>query len=61
VQQAALRVDLAPGDALYIPEGWWHQVDSSGERHRLVAAERVVGPGHQTGGGRARRHAHTLR
>jgi Cupin-like domain len=26
----ALTVELGPGDALFIPEGWWHQVDSAG-------------------------------
>ena len=28
----ALRVELSPGDALFIPEGWWHQVTSASER-----------------------------
>merc|ERR1712086_280101 len=27
--QPAHTVVLQPGEALYLPEGWWHQVDSS--------------------------------
>lgn len=30
VQSQCVCVELCPGDALYIPEGWWHQVDSAG-------------------------------
>jgi hypothetical protein len=25
-RHALYRVDLAPGDALYVPHGWWHEV-----------------------------------
>lgn len=30
------RVALAGGDALYLPPGWWHQVDSAGELPHAV-------------------------
>ena len=33
---AALTVELEPGDALYIPYLWWHQVDALGSINMLV-------------------------
>ena len=33
---AALRAELAPGDAIYIPPLWWHHVESLGEFNVLV-------------------------
>lgn len=30
-QAQCVEVSLQPGDALFLPEGWWHQVDSTGE------------------------------
>ena len=27
---AFARAELAPGDVLYMPRGWWHEVDSEG-------------------------------
>lgn len=49
----AQRFAVTAGDALFIPEGWWHQVDSdeftiainywwSGEREQLVADPRMT-------------------
>ena len=32
----ALTVDLAPGDAIYMPKLWWHQVKASGAFNVLV-------------------------
>ena len=32
----ALVVDLAPGDALYLPKLWWHQVEATGPVNALV-------------------------
>lgn len=32
----ALRFDLNPGDAIYIPSQWWHQVDASGPLGGLI-------------------------
>lgn len=28
-EKKSLQVTISPGDALFIPEGWWHQVDAS--------------------------------
>ena len=33
---AALSVELAPGDAIYIPPLWWHHVESLGQFNVLV-------------------------
>jgi hypothetical protein len=41
-QQAALHAELQPGDALYIPEGWWHQVDSTGQWRRKSHASNMT-------------------
>ncbi|KAF4043993.1 Cupin-like domain [Phytophthora infestans] len=52
-EAAAQRFEVAAGDALVIPEGWWHQVDSdeftiavnywwNGVREQLVANKRMV-------------------
>ena len=30
-QSACIVLCFQPGDALFIPCGWWHQVDSTGE------------------------------
>ena len=35
-QKRALTVDLAPGDALYLPKLWWHQVEATGPFNALV-------------------------
>lgn len=35
-QQAALVADLLPGDVLYYPALWWHQVDASGPLNAMV-------------------------
>ena len=35
---AELDVILEPGEALFIPEGWWHQVDSEAVRVGLGRA-----------------------
>jgi hypothetical protein len=32
----AIVVDLAPGDALYMPKLWWHQVEARGRLNLLV-------------------------
>jgi hypothetical protein len=32
----ALRFELSPGDAIYIPSQWWHQVDSTGPLGGLI-------------------------
>ncbi len=32
----ALTVELAPGDGLYIPKLWWHQVEATGDVNVLV-------------------------
>jgi Cupin-like domain len=32
----ALIADLEPGDAIYIPKLWWHQVDATGSVNMLV-------------------------
>lgn len=36
VRNRALIADLAPGDALYLPKLWWHQVQATGSRNMLV-------------------------
>ena len=33
-EAAARRVEVCAGDSLFIPEGWWHQVDSAEESSR---------------------------
>ncbi|MFD1951819.1 cupin-like domain-containing protein [Sphingomonas arantia] len=36
IRDTALVVDLEPGDALYIPKLWWHQVEATGGLNVLV-------------------------
>jgi hypothetical protein len=36
VKDQALVAELAPGDALYIPKLWWHQVESTAPFNALV-------------------------
>lgn len=36
VRERALVVELAPGDALYLPKLWWHQVEALDARNLLV-------------------------
>lgn len=36
IREQALTVELGPGDALYLPKLWWHEVDASGELNVLV-------------------------
>ena len=36
VRHLAIEVDLAPGDALYLPKLWWHQVESSAPVNGMV-------------------------
>lgn len=36
VRDQAMTVDLAPGDALYMPKLWWHRVEASGAVNILV-------------------------
>jgi hypothetical protein len=35
-RERALVVELEPGDALYVPKLWWHQVEATGEVNVLV-------------------------
>ncbi|KAK9919096.1 hypothetical protein WJX75_009374 [Coccomyxa subellipsoidea] len=37
-----LSAHLQAGDALFLPEGWWHQVDSEEKDWELRAAERLA-------------------
>lgn len=36
MRDQALTADLAPGDALYLPKLWWHQVEARGPLNGLV-------------------------
>jgi len=36
VRDQALRADLTPGDAIYIPKLWWHQIESTASFNGLV-------------------------
>lgn len=36
IRDQALVVELEPGDALYLPKLWWHQVESSADFNGLV-------------------------
>ena len=36
IRDQALQVELAPGDALYLPKLWWHQVESLAPFNGLV-------------------------
>jgi hypothetical protein len=36
IRDQALVVELAPGDALYLPKLWWHQVESTASFNGLV-------------------------
>lgn len=36
ISDQALAVDLEPGDALYLPKLWWHQVESTAPFNALV-------------------------
>lgn len=36
VRDRALVVELEPGDALYLPKLWWHQVEATGPLNMLV-------------------------
>lgn len=36
VRDRALTAELGPGDALYLPKLWWHEVEASGEANVLV-------------------------
>ena len=36
VRDQALTVDLDPGDALYLPKLWWHEVVASGDMNVLI-------------------------
>lgn len=36
VRDQALTVDLAPGDALYLPKLWWHEVVATGDVNVLI-------------------------
>src|SRR5688572_15995377 len=36
VRGRALTVELGPGDALYLPKLWWHEIEASGEFNVLV-------------------------
>jgi Cupin-like domain len=36
VREQALRAELEPGDAIYIPKLWWHQIESTASFNGLV-------------------------
>ncbi len=36
IREQALRAELRPGDALYIPKLWWHQIESTASFNGLV-------------------------